>query len=165
MNQQCHISWSGVSSSSFSVSNGVRQGSVASPTFFNSYIDDLFEELRQSGFGCYIDELFMGSVAYADDIGLLAPSREALQGMITIAHNFFNKLGIEISTDPDVKKTKTEVLYVGDGPSPVPVHLGVKPLPYVYSWEHLGHLVCDDENTFADLQEKRRVIVARFHSL
>ena len=47
VNQERHIYWSGVFSSSFTGTNGVRQGSVASPTFSNSYIYDLFEELRQ----------------------------------------------------------------------------------------------------------------------
>ena len=38
-----------MNSNKFTVSNGVRQGAVASPHYFNVYLDDLFIELKESG--------------------------------------------------------------------------------------------------------------------
>ena len=104
INQKCHVAWRGVSSASFNISNGVRQGAVASPVLFNVYINDLFGKLSESGLGCKIDDLYFGAVGYADDIGLLAPSREALQGMVNICELFFKDHGIVISTGPDIAK-------------------------------------------------------------
>ena len=76
-----YVRWNGVESQLFNVNNGVRQGAVASPIFFNLYIDDLFSLLKNSGLGCTIDSFYYGFLGYADDGALLAPSRQALQQM------------------------------------------------------------------------------------
>ena len=93
-------------SSVFSIKNGVRQGAVLSPTLFNIYIDDIQGKLSNSGFGCRIEDLYVGCYAYADDISLIAPSREALQEMINICSRYFNEHGIKISTNHDIRKTQ-----------------------------------------------------------
>ena len=45
-NQKCVVKWAGVSSNSFSVSNGVRQGAVSSAILFAVYIDELLTLLE-----------------------------------------------------------------------------------------------------------------------
>ena len=49
------IQWSNVLSRSFNVSNGVRQGGIISPIFFNVFIDGLSEDLRNLQYGCFIN--------------------------------------------------------------------------------------------------------------
>ena len=46
----------------FSISNGVKQGGVISPVFFNLYLDNLLISLKQSGLGCHIKETYMGAL-------------------------------------------------------------------------------------------------------
>ena len=58
--------------------NGVKQGAVLSPILFCVYIDDLLLLLAKAGVGCYIGFHFVGALAYADDIVLVAPSASAL---------------------------------------------------------------------------------------
>ena len=41
------------------------------------YLDGLLEELSNSGVGCYWGFSFVGALAYADDIGLLAACASA----------------------------------------------------------------------------------------
>ena len=165
INQECHVAWNGEKSTSFNAKNGVRQGAVASPALFNVYINNLFEELSVSGYGCMINQLYFGALGYADDIGLLAPSRAALQKMVNICETFFKHHGIEISTNPDVRKTKTKIIVFGVDVQPAAIHLGIIPLPYVQTWKHLGHIICSDESSVHDLQEKRREIIGKLHSL
>ena len=50
----------------FNLSNGVKQGGVLSPILFTIYIDQLLIDLKESGFGCYLNNTFMGALSYAD---------------------------------------------------------------------------------------------------
>ena len=45
---------------------------------FCLYIDDLLVTLSKSGVGCFIGKNFVGALAYADDIVLVAPTASAL---------------------------------------------------------------------------------------
>ena len=47
-NQSCNVRWGNAHSSSFQVTNGVRQGAVSSPNLFCIYIDKLIKQLRYS---------------------------------------------------------------------------------------------------------------------
>ena len=81
--QQMRVRWEQSLSSSFGVSNGVRQGSVLSPVLFSVYLDELLDMLSDSNVGCYWGGHFAGAVCYADDIVLLAPSASALRRMLS----------------------------------------------------------------------------------
>ena len=71
-------------STSFTISNGTRQGSIASPVFWVIYCDLLIKELRHLGVGAHVAGVFMGASAYADDLVLVAPTRHAMQLMIGV---------------------------------------------------------------------------------
>ena len=72
------VQWGNCLSSSFTVTNGVRQGDILSPYLFNVFIDDLSQVLRNTLYGCYVNKQCFNHVMYADDTLLLAPSPTAL---------------------------------------------------------------------------------------
>ena len=82
--------------------SGVKQGGVLSPRLFAIYLDDLIIQLRNSGYGCHIVELFVAAILYADDLALVAPTRSSLQGLI----DFCTEYGKEWCIDYNFKKTK-----------------------------------------------------------
>ena len=163
--QQCNVVWQNSSSSTFTISNGVRQGSIASPTYFNIYIDSIFKELKDSNLGCWIGDIFYGALGYADDLALLAPSRGTLQKMVGKCETFFNSIGIKVSTNPVPKKSKTLCIAFGVKCVPEPLVLYGNALPFVKQHKHLGHLVHEDESSTHDMQARLRELVAKFHSL
>ena len=87
-NQSLKVRWGTCIGDKFNVTNGVKQGGVLSPTLFSVYMDDLFERLQKRGVGCYMGNYFVGCLAYADDLTILAPSKKALQIMINICQGY-----------------------------------------------------------------------------
>ena len=108
--QQMRVRWEQSLSSSFGVSNGVRQGSVLSPVLFSVYLDELLDMLSDSNVGCYWGGHFAGAVCYADDIVLLAPSASALRRMLSICDSFATSHGLLFNADKTLF-SRTEVKY------------------------------------------------------
>ena len=95
---QSRVSWNNCFSKYFSVSNGVKQGGVLSPTLFSMYIDKLLLKLKESGYGCHLNGIYMGALAYADDITITCPSRRGLHKMLVLCNNFGNENYIIFNT-------------------------------------------------------------------
>ena len=88
------IRWNNMLSDPFTVSNGVWQGSILSPTLFSIYLDSLSVKLSGSGVGCTFSSKNFNHLVYADDTVLLAPSPKALQSLINICVSFANNHGL-----------------------------------------------------------------------
>ena len=73
---------------------GVRQGGVLSPYLFAFYINDIIEDVRNSGFGIYIGSVFLGCILYADDILLLS----GLQYMVNVCVHYGRQWDILFKT-------------------------------------------------------------------
>ena len=108
MKQYANVNWNGTYSDLFTLSNGVRQGGVISAILYCFYGNELFSELRKSGFGCWVNGRFHGIFGYSDDNLLLAPSLHALQQMLTICERFAESHNLKFSTDIDPSKCKTK---------------------------------------------------------
>ena len=122
--------------------NGVRQGSVLSPTLFNVYIDSLSLKLSQSNIGCKLNSQFYNHLVYADDTVLLAPSPTALQKLINICTDFARCHGLVYNEEKTkymcVKPAAMKNLYV---PS---VTLNNFVIKVVNREKYLGFIVKDD---------------------
>ena len=95
--QTIRVKWGQYLSLPFNVTNGVKQGGVHSPILFGIYIDELLKRMKSSGLGCYIGHVFIGSLAYADDVSLLSPTRYALTKMLEIANSFSRDFNITVA--------------------------------------------------------------------
>ena len=161
--QYAWVKWGQTVSSRFSISNGTRQGSVASPALWCVYLDMLIKELRELGLGCHVGGLFMGAVVYADDILLMAPSRSASQAMLSKCEAYAEKNNIMFSTDPDPKKSKSKCILVcgtkKNLAKPAPLTLCGSELPWVSSANHLGHELHESGNMEYDSNIKKAMFI------
>ena len=73
-------------STSFTVGSGVRQSSALSPAIFNVFMNLFISNIKTLGYGCYINNYYIGCLLNADDIILLPPSVVELQQMLDLCH-------------------------------------------------------------------------------
>jgi len=59
--------------------------------FVYSYIDGLLCAIRESSVGCYIGHVFVGVLAYADDVTLLAPTPQAMRHLLKICEKYVSR--------------------------------------------------------------------------
>ena len=118
------------------------QGSCLSPALFSLYMDELLQEMRNLGVGCYVGGVFAGAGSYCDDLVLLAPTRSELQTLMTICERYALEHNLTFSTDPSPAQSKSKCLlfklHNGEG-LPAPIVLNGEKLPWVDHAAHLGH--------------------------
>ena len=86
-NQQMCVRWGGTYSTFFSVTNGVRQGSILS-YLFNIYVDYLSVALNDCRVGCCVGKVLIDHLMYADDLVILAPPVSGLSKLLSICEIF-----------------------------------------------------------------------------
>jgi len=70
------------------VANQVRKGGVLSPYLFAVYLDDLFLELNNIKAGCYMVEILLNDLMFADDICVFWPSVRGLQSILDVCQAY-----------------------------------------------------------------------------
>ena len=84
--QKVRTAWANAHSETFLCTNGMRQGGVLSPILFLVYFDEMIRRLELCRAGCYIGYRFTGSLVYADDVTLLAPTARGLQILLVTCY-------------------------------------------------------------------------------
>ena len=110
VNQFSNVRFGGEASSSFSVSNGVGQGKILAGFVYCFYCHEFFEMLNNSGYGCFVNDVYAGVYGYSNDNLLLAPTYTASAAVIKIAESYFSTHGLQFSTNPDPRKSKTKCI-------------------------------------------------------
>ena len=77
-----HVRWGITTTSSFLVSNGVKQGGILSPMLFNVYMDQLSIKLNRSDIGGNIGGHLINHVCYADDLCLISLFSAGMQKLL-----------------------------------------------------------------------------------
>lgn len=89
--------WDGKTlSSSFTVTQGVKQGCLLSPVLFSLYLNDLHDYLPG---GTAVGGTNVKILLYADDIVLLADSPIVLQNMINTLYDYCNQWSLKINLE------------------------------------------------------------------
>ena len=61
------------------------------------YLDELLIGLSKAGIGCYIGSNFVGALAYADDLVLIAPSAAVSRKMLSICNDYACKYSMSFN--------------------------------------------------------------------
>jgi hypothetical protein len=86
----------------FPVSISVRQGGIPSPILFCIYFDDLISKLIEVRVGCFIGQVYVGVLLYADDVAkmpIIAPTPLDMQKILNICDTYANEYSIKFSSN------------------------------------------------------------------
>jgi len=88
------------------IMKGVLQGETASPALFNLFIEGIVAELEESNIhGFRLQTIIIHILLYADDMCIVAATRETLQLKINVAARFLANRGLQVN----LNKTKVIV--------------------------------------------------------
>ena len=122
-------------SQTFTSKVGLKQGCNLSPTFFNLFINDFIDNIKDIPNSPKLGDINVNSLFYADDLVLIAKSKEDLQLLINKLHAFSNKWFLEVNTS----KTKAMVFSrKRKNKSKVDIVFGNQDLPQCESYCYLG---------------------------
>lgn len=161
------VQWCGIVSDYFLAGNGVKQGGVLSPVLFCLYIDGLLVALSRAGVGCFVGSNFVGALAYADDIVLLAPTASALRIMLAICDNYAKDYSISFNAS----KSKCLVVlpsncrFLNDFVKKCTFYVGDNPIEYVDSFVHLGHIITNHLVDNDDILKRRNDFVGQVNNV
>ena len=157
------VKWGCLTSELFSVSNGVRQGSILSSHFFNIYVDDLSTELNKMNIGCVMGELTINHLLYADDIVLVSPSSAGLKRLLEVCEIFGKENDILFNA------TKSAVMFFKSNYMPnlkVPIfNLNGNSIDVVHTFKYLGHYISNNLSDKEDISRQRKKLYAQGNSL
>ena len=165
--QQANVKWNNNISDTFQIRNGVKQGAVLSPSLFCVYTDSLFGILRKKRTGCWIDNMFVGIVGYADDLLLLSPTMDGLQEMVKTCEEFAQVHNLRFSTHHILQKCKTKCIAFTKKKTVLRSILpNEKELSWVESALHLGCKITNNIHGLPkDIMEKRAQYINRVNEL
>ena len=138
--QKCHVRWNNKQSDPFSVSNGVKQGSVIFPLLFSIYIDNLFSKLKQLGLGCHVGLTYAGAFGYADDIALVSPSIYSLKKIISICESYARDYHITFNP----VKNQNLYFFIASSSEISLIYLNGTPVTVVNKDKHLENTISTD---------------------
>jgi len=141
----------------------VRQGGIVSPVLYCVYLDGLLQRLRNSGVGCYIGNVFVGALAYADDVALLAPTASAMRKLLRICENYGTEHSVVFNA------SKSVLLYFTRRARPlygnVQFYIDGKEISFVTQYTHLGHVISANMNDRHDITSRRNSVCGKLNNL
>lgn len=152
---QCRVKLgdSGMTTSWIDSNYGTLQGDVISPKNFSIVIDQLLQELNESGLGLYYGpnpgDRF-ACLAFADDLVVVAPTESQLQKLVSMVHSFCKLWRMSVNTD----KTKTMVFRknMQTKNENIAILYGDKKLEQVKQYKYLG-IIFDETLRFGPAHE------------
>ena len=139
---------------------------MLSPVLFCLYLDGLLSLLAKSSVSCLDGECYVGALACADDIVLLAPMANAMRHLLKICDIYASDYSIVFNA------SKSKFIFVQScrdiassfGPKSE-FFIGGNLIEYVKQLPHLGHIVTYSLEDVADIASRRNSVCGQINNL
>ena len=161
------IKWNNVTTDSFRMSNGCKQGAILSPFLFNLYLKPLIRKINESGFGCYIGNKPANIFSYADDIVILAPTVTSLRYITNLVEEYSTNFSLNFNPNKSFILLYSNNLSSND----INVFINGQKIDFLTSCKHLGfnivnnNQIYDIQSVINDMCIKTNILKSNFHSL
>ena len=155
------VCWQSAIFQPFKGKSGVLQGSLLGTEFYNLIMGKLLFLLQKSNLGCHIGGIFVGAVAYADDLILMSASRMKLQAMLRISEEF----GMLCDLKFNVVKSCAGYVHKSRSDIGVQFFLENRVLPWFDKFKYLGIVFNSMHRLQADCFERIQKFIATVSSV
>ena len=159
--QRMHIRWGNTFSTSFCVSNGVKQGGIISPVLFNVYMDDLSCALNRSNIGGRIGGEIVNHLSYADDLCLICLSSAGMQKLLNVCSNYATEHSLSYNANKSYSLCFKATTIKFERPT---LYFGQMSIPNVTDCRYLG-ITISVKNCDLDLKRQKRRFYANTNML
>ena len=146
--QNACVRWGIACSEMFTVRNGVRQGGILSPLFFNVYMDGLSDILCRTECGCTMGGRMINQLMYADDLLILSPSAKGLQRLVDIRAAY-----------GDIHHAKTMCMYLPPigkcALNSLHISLNLQFFSFLPKFKYLGSFITQDNSDDENMRSQR----------
>lgn len=156
-NQKFFVKWGDILSSEIKIKNGVRQGGILSPYFFNVYIDDISQQLNTLNVGCKVGNILINNIMYADDLALISPSVKGLKSLMKTCEHIGELLDLKFNA----KKSKIMIFSTGLNTNLPKLTLNGNYLEIVDNINYLGCKLSSRVHDDLDIERQRCKIYAQ----
>ena len=141
------------SATTISITRGVRQGCILSPTLYNIYAEEAFKDFGKNK-GIKIGERTMNRIMYADDTAILSDSKEELKELIEELSERGREYGLTVNF------SKTKIMKVSrTGENETSLFIEGKEIKSVQSFDYLGVLFQNNNKEGSEV--RRRIGIAK----
>ena len=158
--QELCIRWGAEMPPYFTISNGVRQGGILSPSLFTVYM--VSSLLNTSRIGVHIDDVCINHVFYADDLCLMAPCAIALQELINVCYQYSKEVDLNFNATKSFCVVFTPKHYKLLLPS---LFMNSLPILYADSIKYLGFIFTSNNCDDSDILKQMRMLYCRSNRL
>jgi len=124
--------------------------------------------LADSNVGCYIGNLCIAAVAYADDVALLAPTARAMRILLHICNEFALKFDVVFNAKKSkclLMKPSARSHVLNERLPTVPFCIGGNEIEFVDSWPHLGHILNVNRDDGSDIGKTQDMLCGQINNV
>ena len=160
-NQSARVIWDGASGEYHLINEGVRQGGILSPFLFKLYIDQMISDISAMDVGCKLGFMRINILAYADDIVLIADTRENLEQIYVHFALCVDELKLVMNRNKSKCMIFENSRY---GNRIQELELGNDILENVTEYKYLGHIVERNLRDTRDVENRLNQFYVKFNT-